>query len=183
MTKRDDELTRRPFLSQFCIRGDTGRLCSYDHLRLQVTGNAGFRLRLAGKMAADTVIGVFERDLLPAALAAVHRAGYGPNARVLQGERGSMTAQLKRVGISKPPPLDADSRPVLVLFAPARVAHAVDLLQRSGASAVHVASRDQNGAPYAPSGWTPPTKPARVQTPKPSSATSADDSSEDRVSH
>jgi len=133
-------------------------------------------------MAADTVIGVFERDQLPAALAAVHRAGYGPNARVLQGERGSMTAQLQRVGISNPPSLDAETRPVLVLFAPARAAHAVDLLHRSGASAVYIASRDQNGLPYAPSGWTPPIKPPRVPTTKPASATPSDGAAEDLLS-
>jgi hypothetical protein len=134
-------------------------------------------------MAADTVIGVFEREMLPAALAAVHRAGYGPNARVLQPERGSLTAQLQRAGIGNPPPIEAESRPILVLFAPARVAHALDLLHRSGASAVHIASRDQNGVPYAPSGWTPPTKPVRVSTPKPSPAPALDDSSEDRVTY
>jgi hypothetical protein len=134
-------------------------------------------------MAADTVIGVFERDQLPAALAAVHRAGYGPNARVLQGERGSLVAQLRRVGIGDPPVLDTESRPVLVLFAPARVAHAADLLQRSGASAVHVASRDQNGAAYAPAGWTPPTKPPRVPTPKSPSTTAEKTLGEDQISH
>jgi hypothetical protein len=134
-------------------------------------------------MATDTVIGVFERDVLPAALAAVHRAGYGPNARVLQPERGSLTAQLQRAGIGNPPPIEAESRPILVLFAPARVAHALDLLHRSGASAVHIASRDQNGVPYAPSGWTPPTKPSRAPVPKPSPATNPEDSDEQRLSH
>ena len=134
-------------------------------------------------MAADTVIGVFERDVLPAALAAVHRAGYGPNARVLQSDRGSLTAQLQRAGICNPPPLEAEARPVLVLFAPARVAQALDLLQRSGASVVHIASRDQTGAPYAPSGWTPPTKPPRAPAPKPSPATNPEDSDEQRLSH
>jgi hypothetical protein len=117
-------------------------------------------------MAADTVIGVFEQDQLPGALAAVHRAGYGPNARVLQGERGNLTAQLQRAGVSDPPDLGAETRPVLVLFAPARVAHALDLVHRSGASAVHIANRGQNGAPYAPSGWSPPTRPSRPPKPK-----------------
>jgi hypothetical protein len=134
-------------------------------------------------MAADTVIGVFEQDQLPGALAAVHRAGYGPNARVLQGERGSLTDQLQRVGITDPLALESETRPILVLFAPARVAHALDLLQRSGASAVHIASREQNGIPYAPSGWTPPTKPPRVPTPKTSPANSAEETNEHRVSN
>jgi hypothetical protein len=134
-------------------------------------------------MAPDTVIGVFEQEVLPAALASVHRAGYGPNARVLQAERGSLTAQLQRAGIGDPPPLEAEQRPLLVLYAPARVAQALDLMQRSGASAIHIASRDQNGIPYAPSGWTPPTKPPRVPKPKPSPAMSSVDSDEQLRSH
>lgn len=122
-------------------------------------------------MAADTVIGVFERDQLPAALAAVHRAGYGPNARVLQGDRGDLAGQLQRAGIEKPPLLDAFDGPVLVLFAPSRVAHAADLLQRSGARAVHIASRGVNHIPYAPVGWNPPERrPRKHLVEKPSQA-------------
>jgi hypothetical protein len=119
-------------------------------------------------MAADTVIGVFERDQLPAALAAVHRAGYGPNARVLQSERGDLSGQLRRAGIVDPPTLAASDLLLLVLFAPSRVSNAADLLQRTGARAVHVATRGVNGTPYAPSGWTPPQqRPRKPRIEKP----------------
>jgi hypothetical protein len=118
-------------------------------------------------MAADTVIGVFERDQLPAALAAIHRAGYGPNARVLQGDCGDLPGQFKRAGIDSPPALSIADGPILVLFAPSRVAQAADLLQRSGARAVHVVTRGVDRIPYAPVGWAPPERrPRKPLTPE-----------------
>ncbi len=128
-------------------------------------------------MAADTVIGVFERDQLPAALAAVHRAGYGPNARVLQGDRGDLPGQFRRAGIDSPPALSVNDGPILVLFAPSRVAQAADLLQRSGARAVHVVTRGIDRVPYAPVGWAPPERRPR----KPSIDKAAESSADEAI--
>src|SRR3954452_19339203 len=119
-------------------------------------------------MAADTVIGVFDRDHLPAALAAIHRAGYGPNARVIQGDRGDLPSQFSRAGIEAPVGLESAHGPVLVVFAPSRVAQAADLLQRSGAQAIHVVSRGVDRIPYAPVGWArPQPKPRKPPVTRP----------------
>jgi hypothetical protein len=124
-------------------------------------------------VAADTVIGVFERDQLPAALAAIHRAGYGPNARVLQGR--DLPGQFKRAGIDSPPTLSVPDGPILVVFAPSRVAQAADLLQRSGACAVHVVTRGADRIPYAPAGWAPPERRPRKPTLDKTAESSADE--------
>jgi hypothetical protein len=49
--------------------------------------------------AADHVIGVFARSQLSAALAATHRAGFGPQTRVLDGARGDAARQVERAGL------------------------------------------------------------------------------------
>jgi hypothetical protein len=92
--------------------------------------------------AADHVIGTFARADLSGALAATHRAGFGPHARVLDGARGDATRQLARAGLEvisgDPPPTDAL---LIVVTAPGRTAVVADLFDRLGAQAVLLAAR------------------------------------------
>ena len=53
----------------------------------------------AGKQAPDHVLGVFAREQLSDALAATHRAGFGPYTRVFDGRRSSTGSQLARAGL------------------------------------------------------------------------------------
>ena len=47
----------------------------------------------------DHVLGVFARERLNEALSATHRAGFGPNTRVFDGQRTSTASQLSRAGL------------------------------------------------------------------------------------
>src|SRR5690606_26926897 len=49
--------------------------------------------RGASPATADHVIGIFSPDSLNTALAAVHRSGYGPQTRVIDGARGDVGGQ------------------------------------------------------------------------------------------
>ena len=93
--------------------------------------------------AGDTVVGVFDRERLSSALAMVHRAGFGPHARVLDGARGDLVGQLRRAGIRLTlEPRDEDGATALIVVtAPGRGAAAADALARAGARAVHRAGR------------------------------------------
>ncbi|HET8523328.1 MAG TPA: hypothetical protein VFL82_08850 [Thermomicrobiales bacterium] len=92
-------------------------------------------------MAANTVLGVFNRDRLPDALAALHRDGYGPNTRVLDAARGPLAGQLERAGVAAIPPIDDSVHLLLMVFAPARVGAVVGLLQRNGSTQIHLVER------------------------------------------
>ncbi|MGH2532041.1 MAG: hypothetical protein ACRDJW_07005 [Thermomicrobiales bacterium] len=116
-------------------------------------------------MAADTVLGVIQRDDLPDALASLHRGGYGPNTRVMDAARGDLTGQLRRAGITDPPSLADQTRPLVMVFAPGRIAVVVDLLQRAGASAIHVAERSSDIQSAASLGFTFGRRPASVTPP------------------
>jgi hypothetical protein len=92
--------------------------------------------------AADHVIGSFSRDTLSSALASMHRAGYGPQTRVIDGTRGNSVGQLERAGLSilngdEPKPDDL----LIVVMAPGRVARVVDLFARIGADEIRFAAR------------------------------------------
>src|SRR5689334_21593486 len=81
-----------------------------------------------GPAVADTVVGVFERDRLSGALVALHRAGFGPHARVLDGARGDLAGQLRRSALDDaldPAALDAGLA-VVVVSAPGRAALVAD---------------------------------------------------------
>lgn len=96
----------------------------------------------------DTVAGVFERSTLSDALAATHRAGFGPHARVFDGARGDLAGQLRRAGFRLPLAPETDPATVLIVVtAPGRAATIAQLLARAGARAVYDARRGT--APFA----------------------------------
>lgn len=107
---------------------------------------------------ADTVIAVVERSRLTGLLTAIHRAGHGPHARVLDPARGSLAGQLERAGVMGQEGLVAQATQavVLLIHAPGRTAVVADLLQRAGARQVVPVRRDVPAAssPYAPPAWT-----------------------------
>jgi hypothetical protein len=98
---------------------------------------------------ADHVIGIFSREALSGALAATHRAGFGPQARVLDGARDHPARQLERMGLRR---LEgAEPRPdavLIVVTAPGRTAIVADLFHRLDADNVALAtSRASRPAP------------------------------------
>jgi hypothetical protein len=100
--------------------------------------------------AIDHVVGTFPRAELSAALAATHRAGFGPQTRVFDGARGDTTRQLQRAGLrvlnGAPPPADAV---LIVVTAPVRTAIVAELFQRLGAEEVLLAARGGEDKPVA----------------------------------
>ena len=90
----------------------------------------------------DAVVGVFARERLTEGLVATHRAGFGPHARVLDGSRGELAGQVRRMGLVVPlsPEEDAGSA-LIVVTAPGRTNAVADILTRAGALAVHVVGR------------------------------------------
>jgi hypothetical protein len=104
--------------------------------------------REAGVPNGDHVIGAFPREQLSAALAATHRAGFGPQARVIDGARGDVGRQLERAGLrileGASPPVDAL---LIVVTAPGRTAMVADLFARLGAESVVVAGRQDQRDP------------------------------------
>jgi hypothetical protein len=89
-------------------------------------------------MTGETVIGVFAPDRLNPALAALHRAGFGAHARVLDGARGNLAAQWRRANLSVDlAQLGLDAGDILILIsAPGRSAIAASTLAGVGARAV-----------------------------------------------
>src|SRR5829696_1220416 len=98
----------------------------------------------------DHVVGTFPRTELSAALAATHRAGFGPQTRVFDGARGDTTRQLERAGLrvlnGAPPPADAL---LIVVTAPGRTAIVAELFEQLGAEAVLLAARRGADTPVA----------------------------------
>jgi hypothetical protein len=98
----------------------------------------------------DHVVGTFPRAELSAALAATHRAGFGPQARVFDGARGDTTRHLERAGLrlldGALPPADAV---LIVVTAPGRTAIVAELFARLGAESVLLAARGGNDKPAA----------------------------------
>ncbi|HEX5992970.1 MAG TPA: hypothetical protein VFY70_10405 [Thermomicrobiales bacterium] len=98
----------------------------------------------------DHVVGTFPRAELSTALAATHRAGFGPQTRVFDGARDDAARQLERAGLrvleGAPPPPDAL---LIVVNAPGRIAIVAELFERLGAEAIHLAARrgDEKPAP------------------------------------
>lgn len=97
----------------------------------------------------EAVVGEIDRDCLSAALAAVHRAGFGAQTRVLAGARGDLTGQLRRAGFPAAVALSgAEAATALILVAaPGRLAAARDLLEQAGAKAVFVVRRGTHVPP------------------------------------
>lgn len=86
-------------------------------------------------MTGETVIGVFVPDRLNPALAAIHRAGFGAHARVLDGARGNLAAQWQHGNLSVDvEQLGLEPNDILILInAPGRSAAAASTLARVGA--------------------------------------------------
>lgn len=99
-------------------------------------------MNTAAPPSADHVIGSFARASLSAALASTHRAGFGPQTRVLDGARGDAARQLERMGLEiiagDEPAADAV---LIVVTAPGRTPIAAALFERLGAEAVLLARR------------------------------------------
>ncbi len=106
----------------------------------------------------DTVIAVVERNRLSGLLTAIHRAGYGHHARVLDPVRGSLAGQLERAGVIGQEGLvtQATQAVIVLIHAPGRTAAVADLLQRAGARQVVPVRRAVPAAdsPFAPPAWT-----------------------------
>lgn len=98
--------------------------------------------RNSDRALTDQVIGVFRRDRLSGALAATHRAGFGPHCRVFDGARDDARLQLDRAGLR----INGDARPepdalLVVVSAPGRVATIAELFAELGADAIYLAAR------------------------------------------
>jgi hypothetical protein len=98
--------------------------------------------------SADHVIGVFTRDGLSTALAATHRAGFGPYTRVLDGTRSSTSGQLERLGLrvvqGEAPAGDAI---LIVVNSPGRTGLVAELFAQLGAAQTVFAARRANSVP------------------------------------
>lgn len=92
---------------------------------------------------ADVVLAAVMRVDLGATLAAIHRNGYGHLTRVLDPERGEVSAQTRRAGVAVPFgfALDASSQVAVMIAAAARTPAAADLLRSLGAVRVWTTGR------------------------------------------
>lgn len=91
---------------------------------------------------ADHVIGVFSRERLSSALAATHRAGFGPYTRVLDGSRSSTPRQLDRLGLHAIDGIiPADDALVVLVNAPGRTAIVAEMFDQLGAEQTILAAR------------------------------------------
>ena len=104
----------------------------------------------ASSPAIEHVIGTFPRAELSAALAATHRAGFGPQTRVFDGARGDTGRQLERAGLrmldGAVPPADAV---LIVVTAPGRTAVVAALFERLGAESIRLDARGGEDKPAA----------------------------------
>jgi hypothetical protein len=94
-------------------------------------------------MIHDAVVGIISRDQLPNVLTLIHRAGLGPQARVLDPERGDLPGQLTRAGLVDPPVLDpaAGEEMVLVVFSAGRMPAAIAAMEQFGGRDIQTLSR------------------------------------------
>jgi len=112
----------------------------------------------ASSAAIDHVVATFPRAELSAALAATHRAGFGPQTRVFDGARGDTARQLERAGLrildGAAPPADAV---LIVVTAPGRSATVAELFERLGAESILLAARrgDEKPVPAVPPSMQP----------------------------
>ena len=102
----------------------------------------------ASSPAIDHVVAAFPRAELSAALAATHRAGFGPQTRVFDGARSDTARQLERAGLrildGAAPPADAV---LIVVTAPGRTAIVAQLFERLGAVSLLMAARGGDDQP------------------------------------
>ncbi|MCC6313984.1 MAG: hypothetical protein IT337_08205 [Thermomicrobiales bacterium] len=107
------------------------------------------------RTVGDTVLGIVERGELGGVLSAVHRGGFGPVARVFDGARSPLAAQLERAHLPAPPETAAASSGgivVVVVTAPGRAPLVAETLSRAGATQVYVTARSGVPASWESSG-------------------------------
>ena len=93
---------------------------------------------------------------------ATHRAGFGPHTRVLDGARGELSGQVRRMGLVIPLSAEDAGSALIVVAAPGRTDAVADILTRAGALAVHVVGRAST--PQAPDAAVSPAS-ARLAVP------------------
>ncbi len=116
----------------------------------------------------DTVVGIFDRDQLSDGLVALHRAGLGAHARVLDAARGDLAAQLRRIGVVAPlaPEDQAAGTALIVVSAAGRGAVVAAALDHAGARAVRRVARDGPGFAVASGPATVPGRPSFRRPPR-----------------
>jgi hypothetical protein len=105
---------------------------------------------------SEVVVGVFGREQLSDGLVAIHQAGLGPMARVLDPARGDLDAQLRRTGYEVPVSFAEGDAGIALLFitAPGRAERAATTMTQAGARAVYQARRA--GSAMVPADPIPP---------------------------
>lgn len=90
----------------------------------------------------DVVAGVFGRDQLSTGLVAVHRAGFGPQARVLDSARGALDGQMRKAGLRVAASFAADDTDttLILITAGGRAERAAAILSEAGARSVYRAA-------------------------------------------
>lgn len=86
----------------------------------------------------DSAAAAIADDRLSDVLSLIHREGFGHNAQVVRPERGRTGDRLRRAGLDAAAAdrLTAQSRPIVLVFAPERVDAAEIILRRGGATQV-----------------------------------------------
>ena len=94
-------------------------------------------------MLADAVVGIIPRSRLPEVLTQIHRSGLGPQARVLDPERGPLAAQMERAGVLDAPEftIDSDAETLLLVFSAGRMQIAIEAMQRFGGREIQTLAR------------------------------------------
>lgn len=86
----------------------------------------------------DSAAAAIAEDRLSDVLALIHREGFGHNAQVVRPERGRTLDRLRRAGLDQTAAnmLIEQNRPIVLVFASARVEAAELILRRGGAAQV-----------------------------------------------
>lgn len=89
-------------------------------------------------IASDSIAAAIAEERLSDVLALIHREGFGHNAQVVRPERGRTMDRLRRAGLDHiaAHALIEQNRPIVLVFAPARVDAAELILRRGGATQV-----------------------------------------------
>lgn len=114
-------------------------------------------------MLHDAVLGIISREALPDVLTVIHRSGLGPQARVLDPERGELGRQLTLAGLVDPPAITATVglEMVLVVFAGGRVLIATEAMERFGGREIQLLDRSTSTALPASTSQAMPKRPYR----------------------
>lgn len=104
----------------------------------------------------DSAAAGIAEERLSDVLSLIHRDGFGHNAQVVRQERGRTSDRLRRAGLDNAAidRLIALERPIVLVFAPARVDAADVILRRGGAAQVERFAQ-ASGTPSALVGFDP----------------------------